>query len=225
MRHVYADYQRTGRSDRWRSDHSLHVERSQLLARALADAQPSRDPATLRILDIGCGSGSARRDLLAAGVRLDHIVGVDIIPERVAAARANGLGVALASATHLPLAGSAFDVAVCFTVLSSIADDQVLHALREEARRVLRPDGALVVYDMRLPNPANPAVRRIDRRRLARSFPGWRSSGRSCTLVPALARRLAPRPGPVYRALAAVPALRSHRMTVLRPAGSEHTLP
>ena len=217
VRGVYADYGRTGRQSRWRADHSIHVERAELLAAALASLTASYPTSELRVLDLGCGRGDLRDDLVAAGVAADHIVGVDVIPERLAEAHQRGLCVSLASGAALPFGTSSFDLVVAFTVLSSIHDDAVLAGIRAEVRRVLRPGGALIVYDMRLPSPGNRTIRPVTVGRLDRLFPGWMRSTRSCTLLPPLARRFAPEPGGRYRALARVPVLRSHAISVLRP--------
>jgi hypothetical protein len=71
-------------------------------------------------------------------------------------------------------------------------------------------------YDLRVNNPRNPDVRRVGREEIAALFPGCRLTLRRVTLAPPLARLLAARAGTLARVLAAVPALRTHHLGVLR---------
>jgi SAM-dependent methyltransferase/GT2 family glycosyltransferase len=217
---VYAGYREAGRSERWAADRGIHAERRALLAAVLARLVPEDGARPPRVLDLGCGRGDLLDELVAAGIPAGAVVGVDLLEDRLASARDRGLATVLASGGALPFAHGTFDLVTAFTLVSSVGDDDLLASMATEVERVLAPGGALVVYDMRLPSPGNPSVRPLPRRRLASLFPGWTVTGRSCTLVPPVARRLAPEPGRRYRTLAAVPALRSHRLSVLRPPGS-----
>jgi SAM-dependent methyltransferase len=100
--------------------------------------------AGLDVLDAGCGPGLYAEELLRRGAR---VVGFDASAELVAVARRR-LGDRAELRVHdlaAPLgwlAGGSFDVAVCALVLNYL--DERVGALRE-LRRVLRPQGALVV--------------------------------------------------------------------------------
>jgi len=221
VRRVYGNYARD-RQDRWASDYAIHDERARLLRQTLAAATGgSATGGDLQVLDLGCGQGDLHDDLVSSGVRPDRIAGVDLIPDRLVQARERGLSVALASGSALPFKAGSFDLAVAFTVLSSIHDASVLAGIEANLKRVLKPGGALIVYDMRLPSPSNRSIRPITLRRLDQLFPGWFRASRSCTLLPPLARRVAPNPGGRYDALARVPILRSHTISVLRPPSTD----
>ena len=215
IRAVYAEYDDAGRPHQWAADRGIHAERRDRLATVLRGRS---HPERLRVLDLGCGRGDLLPELVAAGIRPGHVVGVDLLPHRLAGARGRGLQALVGSGTTLPFADATFDLVVAFTLFSSVTDDTVRRGIATEIGRVLRSDGAAVVYDLRLPNPANRALRPLDRRELAALFPGWRQEGTTLTLLPPLARRVAPEPGRRYRMLAGVPVLRSHRLTVLHPA-------
>lgn len=88
-----------------------------------------------KVLDIGCGIG----DFLAYR---PGTVGVDVNPRLVAYCRDRGLDAHEMPIDRLPFEDAAFDGAVLDNVLEHIAEPQPLLA---EARRVLRPDGTLLV--------------------------------------------------------------------------------
>lgn len=95
-----------------------------------------------RILDAGCGVGAYTHALQEAGARA---LGVDVEEARVAEARgrASGACFAVASVERLPFGDGTFDVVFSHEVLEHVEDD--LQAL-QEAARVLRPGGSLVLF-------------------------------------------------------------------------------
>ncbi len=97
----------------------------------------------LDVLDAACGEGYGSC-LLAK--RAKSVVGVDIGEEAVAHARERYSGDNLrfeqADATNLPFDDDSFDVAVSFETLEHLEAQETLLA---EFRRVLRPDGFLVM--------------------------------------------------------------------------------
>jgi len=125
------------------------------------------------------------------------------------------LDIRLGDATRLPHPDASVDAVCLFTVLSSILDPDLQTAVAAEVRRVLRPGGHVVWYDLRRDNPRNPQVRGIGASRLRGLFPGFDSDLRSLTLVPPLARRLGPATRPLYPLLARLPWLRTHLLGIL----------
>lgn len=104
-------------------------------------------PAGKDVLDIGCGGGSLVRELFARGSRP---IGVEISDDQLAAAvaRDGGTGARylVGRAQALPLADSSVDIAVFMRTLHHVPPGELVQALRE-ARRVLRPGGALYVAE------------------------------------------------------------------------------
>jgi SAM-dependent methyltransferase len=100
----------------------------------------ARAAAGKRVLDVGCGTGYGSAALQPEAA---SVVGVDPAPEALDYARRfRGVQLAQASATALPLASASFDLVVCFEVIEHLPD---WPALLAEARRVLTPEGALIV--------------------------------------------------------------------------------
>ena len=185
--------------------------------RALVELIGKSVPLGGTVLDLGCGRG----ELLNAVQRLRPDVrwtGIDLQEGAIAECRRRYTSAEwlVGSADRLPFPNAVSDVVVASTLFSSLPTVQLERDVATEIHRVLRPGGWLVWYDLRLRNPANPAVHGISRRRLSTLFPGWASECKSMTLLPPLARRLGPVTALAYSALEAVPLLRSHIVGRLR---------
>ncbi|MEX0683078.1 MAG: methyltransferase domain-containing protein [Dehalococcoidia bacterium] len=92
------------------------------------------------ILDAGCGVGAFVRRLREFS---PQVYGFDVERESVLRGVEEVPGLMLAVAEHLPYKDGAFDVILMHEVLEHVDDD--LASLRE-MRRVLAPDGRLVVF-------------------------------------------------------------------------------
>jgi len=98
------------------------------------------------LLDIGCGPGVYTRDLVERGW---NVVGVDLSPKMVAAARSSARDLpssgratfAVSHAGRLPFETAAFDCVLCIGVVSYIED---LGQALSEISRVLKPSGTAI---------------------------------------------------------------------------------
>jgi len=192
--------------------------RAELVGAAFALADPELRGAR-DVLDVGCGSGWWLEQLAGDDRVTASLHGVELLSERGASARARvpGAAVRLGDARALAFPDRSFDAVTLFTVLSSLPNlDAVVEAVRE-ARRVLRPPGALLIWEPRVPNPLNRDTLLIGRGVLERALAGDRVEIRTLTVLPGLARRLGAHTDRFYPALARVPALRSHRLVCARP--------
>lgn len=103
-----------------------------------------------RILDVGCGTGTAEVKLSRLRITQVELFAVDILTDRVAkahaAARSHNIDAhfAAADACHLPFAAASFDSVFCVAVLQHIGD--VKSAVQEMAR-VTRPGGRIVAVE------------------------------------------------------------------------------
>jgi SAM-dependent methyltransferase len=200
--------------------HLLHEHRSRL-GHILRD-NFGRSLTDCRVLDVGCGYGSLLAWFHELGVPAQNLFGVDLLPNRIAAARSAypRFTFAEGNAERFDLPDGSFDLIPVFTVFSSILDPGMAANVAHEISRVLAPGGAVVWYDMRYPNPWNPDLKAMTRRRTRHLFPAFSCELETISLLPQLARRLGPLTDRAYPMLAAIPPLRSHLLGLLRPLPS-----
>ncbi len=173
-----------------------------------------------RVLDVGCGDGRVLADMTRYGARDADLCGVDLLADRVERARVflPGARIEVGDAQALPFESGAFDLVLGFTLLSSVTDEPARHRVTAEMRRVLGPDGLIVLYDFRL-NPTNRDVRALPPAAVRRLFSPAEVTFRGTTLAPPLVRALAKVPGGwlACTALEMIPFLRTHYIATVRP--------
>jgi SAM-dependent methyltransferase len=179
------------------------------------------DLASQRVLDVGCGAGGELARLAGDGADPAQLVGVDLLPGRVGGAAESlpEARFAVANGAELPFRDGAFDLALLFTVLSSVLVGDLRARIGADVARVLRPGGAVLWYDFRW-NPTNRQTTGIGVDEVRRLFPGFAHETRRVTLAPPLARAIAPRAPKVAAAASRVPFLRSHTIGLaIKPGG------
>ena len=132
---------------------------AELRVRLARDAISSQVPRS--ILDFGCGIGNTVR-LLARAFPKTVVTGVDPSQEIIEVARersstdARRCRFVVQEETHLPFPDESFDVGFTSNVLHHIPRRDHLSWIRE-LRRVIRPDGMILLFEH---NPFNPLTRR-----------------------------------------------------------------
>jgi SAM-dependent methyltransferase len=192
------------------------------------------DPADLRVLEVGCGSGYFLSRFLEYGAR--HASGIDLLESRVALARKRDprLEVLAGDAAELPWDDASFDLVTQFTCLSSVLSPSLRQRIAAEMWRVLRPGGALLSYDMRVAPWPLRTIRRValslrergdsiattptapvESTELRSLFPEARFEFLSVTLGTDIAASAKRSPG-LVRLFGAMPFLRTHLLAIAR---------
>jgi SAM-dependent methyltransferase len=171
------------------------------------------DLAGLRLLEVGCGAGGNLLELLRLGFASDKLSGIELLPERLALARAvlpEALVLRGGDALDAPVAVQSLDIVFASTVFSSLLDDAYQQRLAEAMWAWLKPGGAVLWYDFTVNNPRNPDVRGVPLPRVRELFPQGRLRHRRVTLAPPLARAVTRLHPALYTAFSSLPWLRTH---------------
>jgi ubiquinone/menaquinone biosynthesis C-methylase UbiE len=220
IRSVYARRGVRARDSWFDPAHCLMLQERERRVLALLTRLGMEQLQDARILEIGCGTGQWLRDFVKWGAVADHIVGVDLLPDRIDTARrlcAPGTTLLCSSATRIDLPSRAFDIVLQSTVFTSILDPAMRQAVAAEMRRLVRPDGLILWYDYYVNNPSNPDVRRVSKNELRALFPDCDVALERVTLAPPLARAVAPISRLAFELLASIPWLRTHYLAAIRP--------
>jgi ubiquinone/menaquinone biosynthesis C-methylase UbiE len=165
------------------------------------------------ILDVGCGSGGWIQQLVRWGAQPEHITGLDLLPDRLERARQrvpSAVRLEAGNAAELPFPDAAFDLVLQSTMFTSVLDPDVRRTIASEMLRVLRPGGLILWYDFHVTNPWNADVRPVTKQEIRELFSGCRIELRRITLLPRLARWLAPRSWLLTYLLSGIPLLCTH---------------
>ncbi len=171
------------------------------------------DLSSRRVLEVGCGGGGNLLELLRLGFAPEHLSGVELLPERLARARATlpaGLVLHAGDALHLEWPPASQDAVLVSTVFSSLLDDAFQQRLADAMWRWVKPGGGVLWYDFVVDNPRNPDVRGVPLARVRALFPEARVQARRVTLAPPIARAVTRAHPALYTLFNALPPLRTH---------------
>lgn len=209
----YARRQEVGRYSLLRPEVWQAVQERQRAMLSLFAQAGLRDLGSLRLLEVGCGGGGNLLELLRLGFAPQHLGGIELLPERLAQARAvlpEAVSVQGGDALHAPVAAQSLDLVFVSTVFSSLLDPAYQQRLAETMWAWLKPGGAVLWYDFTVDNPRNADVRGVPLSRLRALFPQGQMRHRRVTLAPPLARALVRVHPALYRPVNALPWLRTH---------------
>jgi len=175
-----------------------------------------------RVADLGCGGGTWLLEFLQWGAEPADLAGIDLMPARADRARRSipQADIRTGSATQLPWPDRSFDLVTQFMVFMNLFDPAMKRAIAQEMRRVLKPGGAILWFDLRVENPKNPQAKALRAAEIRSLFPGCTVELCPALLAPPLARRIAGWAWPLAEALYAMPWLRTHYAGLIRESGA-----
>jgi SAM-dependent methyltransferase len=174
------------------------------------------------ILDAGCGAGGFLAHLAEIGAAPDHLVGVDLLEDRVRAAR---LAVPKAKfecgdLRDVRFTSGTFDIICVITLFGSVLDRTIAKQIAGRLTDLLKPNGAVLWCDGRYRNPFNRFVRGWSRAQISELFPGFGVALEPITVVPAIVRSLGHLGPGAYPLLSSVRPLRVRYIGLLRHDGA-----
>ena len=220
---IAAAYERRSReipSNRYSSLNPGNLLNQQEVEQVICDAirQHRIDLPTARIVEFGCGSGYWIRELIRFGAQPENIVGIDLLEDRLATGRRlspSGVTFLEDHAAACRQEDCVFDLALQFTMFSSILDPIIRAAAAKEMLRVTRPGGHIFWYDFFVDNPNNRDAVGIGRTELRTLFAPHPLTIRRLTLLPPLARTLGPKSRSIARLLASSKIFSTHYFAVV----------
>jgi SAM-dependent methyltransferase len=207
---------RAGLADRYsplRPDVSQTLQERQRAMLQLFNELGWSDLATIRLLEVGCGSGGNLLELLRLGFAPERLAGIDLLGERVRQARQAlpaAVRVDAGDATVAAVADGSVDAVYVSTVFSSLLDDGTQQGLADAMWRWLKPGGGVLWYDFIYNNPHNADVRGVPPARVRELFAQGTMRMRRVTLAPPIARAVCRLHPAAYTLFNAMPMLRSH---------------
>jgi SAM-dependent methyltransferase len=160
---VSEEYEPRNLLDRLSDQKTLELQYQQVYRRERALVERRLPLEGGDVLSVGCGTRPGRHLFPAPAFRL---VGVDLDPEKVRAAREWGGAdeAIVGQAGKLPFEDGSFDVVLYRLTLHHIAYQGPLRPCFEEAARLLRPGGALVAVEPGLWHPVGALLALANRR-------------------------------------------------------------
>lgn len=176
-------------------------------------------PSQLMLVDVGCGTGGNLLDFLRIGFRPEHLVGLELLEQRVSEARRllpSDVKIIGGDASAANIASESIDVVFQSVVFSSLLSDDFQRELAHQMWRWVRPGGGVLWYDFVYDNPRNPDVRGVSNHRIRKLFPEAHIKFRKVTLAPPLARATGKIGAPLHNLLHCFPFLRTHTIAWIK---------
>jgi ubiquinone/menaquinone biosynthesis C-methylase UbiE len=171
-----------------------------------------------KIIEVGCGTGWALRELIKYGAKPEGLHGIDLLPTAIEEAKriSPNIDFRCGNAEILPFNSESFDVVMQFTMFTSILDYRMKWNVAKEMLRVLRLDGVILWYDYFISKPTNRDVKGIGKREIMRLFPNCTFDFHKVTLAPPIARAVAPYSFLICYLLDKISLLRTHYLVGIK---------
>lgn len=167
----------------------------------------------IQVLEVGCGSGGNLLELLRMGFNPNNLIGNELLPERVDAARINlplACRIEAGDASKINCEDESIDIVYQSTVFTSLLNNSFQEELANKMWQWVKPGGGILWYDFVYNNPNNPDVRGVSVNRIKELFPKGIYDIRRVTLAPPISRRVCKIHPSLYNLFNTIPLLRTH---------------
>ena len=108
------------------------------------------DMAGLSVVELGCGWGRNLHQFVEMGIPARNIAGIDLIENFIVFGKSQNpaFNIVAGDATRTPFGDGAVDIVLLHTVLSAITDRDLHAKVLREARRLVKPTGLVIVFDV-----------------------------------------------------------------------------
>ncbi|HEY8164947.1 MAG TPA: class I SAM-dependent methyltransferase [Gemmatimonadaceae bacterium] len=185
------------------------------------------NPATAKVLDVGCGNGTSLFQFLRLGFRPENMSGVDTSEERIAAAKIElpSADFRCESAEAMSYESGIFDLVFESTLFMMLTSDGVASRVAKEMIRVTRPGGYVMLADWRYAEPRSKTHKAVSPKRIRALFDVGSATNvvarERGALIPPLGRFLSHRAPALYFVMQTVfPPAVGQVTTVLRKANA-----
>lgn len=221
---IAAQYERRkndpGLSDRYGPSAYQRHQTAERQARYAEIIRKLGDPAELRLLEIGAGTGGNIPFFLGLGFSPKRIHANELLPDRLTELRANQPEITIHPGDALQIThdlDGTFDVVFQSTVFTSILDAGFKQRLAARMWGLTRPGGIVLWYDFTFDNPRNPDVKGVKKEEVMALFPEARNTSFSkVTLAPPIGRRVKS----LYPLFNLFPFLRTHVIAAIHKPGA-----
>jgi ubiquinone/menaquinone biosynthesis C-methylase UbiE len=193
IKNRYSKRKFEGRYSFFNSDIYLKFQERQRKLIELLKRVGKTDFKNLRVLEVGCGSGTNLVELILLGFSAQNLVGIELIEKRFNEARKRlpaSVKLILGDAFSFEQFEEKFDIVYQSTVFSSILDEDFQKILAVKMLSWVKPTGGILWYDFIYNNPQNPDVCGISLKSIKRLFPESDIIKYKITLAPPLARKI-----------------------------------
>lgn len=167
----------------------------------------------LKLLEIGCGTGTNLISFIKLGFNPSKIVGNELLSDRFDKAVLKlPLEVKMfpGNALDLNFHGDSFDIVYQSMVFSSILNEEFKIALAKKMWQLTKPGGGILWYDFTYNNPKNQNVKGITFKELKKLFPDTKIAKWRLTLAPPITRVVTSIHPVLYNVFNFFPFLRTH---------------
>lgn len=168
---------------------------------------------SLKLLEVGCGSGINLLGFIELGFNPENLTGIDLLQERVNKAKQSlpsQVEIIEGDALKFNCEPESFDIVFQSTVFTSILNEEFKKELADKMWTWVKTGGGILWYDFIYNNPSNPDVKGISFRKIKALFPKAEIYSQKISLAPPLGRFAGKISPSLYNILGLLPFLRTH---------------